>query len=285
MNDETDLSEVVTSNAKAIQSVDKAAGGVMNALLGPTAKLLGDRLAEKTDSWLNAKQRDNIQSKIESAQDSKSISFDSGASPRQMGALIEWTEPVKDIEDRDSPRLSHAWSQALNDIAEQNFTLLDALRRVTEADIDILLRGGKLEHSSAKRLNDYNIIQYETKDYDGPWAETFAFFSLAFILICAVSAANEGTNFILFLDENDLPDTIGPLPIGIVRLLVFVASGAITYFFTDKIFAKIKRFANNHKQRKFDIELTNIGREALSRLGVEEIPVYYVRGKKIHGDQ
>ncbi|MEP0190111.1 MAG: hypothetical protein ABJE00_06830, partial [Erythrobacter sp.] len=67
MIDGSDWSDEVAGTAKAAQEVDKAMGQPMALLLGPTFKLIGEHWGKKTEAYLNAKQAENIEDKIEGA--------------------------------------------------------------------------------------------------------------------------------------------------------------------------------------------------------------------------
>lgn len=153
--DESQSAEDVSSTAKAAQNVDKALGSPLSLLLGPSFKLVGAHLGKKTEAWLNSKQQENVVRKVSTLQAGGSLDFGEEPTPRQIGALIEWTHAAKDVDDRTQATLAGAWVKALRDIAGQNYVLLDALHSFNEQELAVFLSGGEL---SADQVDDFAKI-------------------------------------------------------------------------------------------------------------------------------
>lgn len=170
MQDDIDFSGEVSEVAKAAQETDKALGGPISLLLGPSFKLIGEHWGKKTEAWLSPKQVANLEETITKAE--KTFDPQREVSPRQIGALIEWTHRARNVEPSSAPNLSLAWSKALDDILEANFSLLDKLANVEEGDINVLLNGGTLEVSQLDKLSELGLLRCNsvTNSY---WGELF----------------------------------------------------------------------------------------------------------------
>lgn len=159
MSDEKDISAETSETAKAVQDVDKALGSPLSLLLGPTFKLIGEHWGKKADAYLNPKQVENLEEKITIAKEGGPLLLGNETKPRQIAALMEWTDAAHDVDGTTKPQLSKAWARALRDISEQNYTLLDSLAKLDEDDVNLLRSGGALTKDQFLKLQKIGVLE------------------------------------------------------------------------------------------------------------------------------
>ena len=86
-----------------MRSVDKALGNPIKELLEPSAKILGEHWAQKLSHWLTPKETESVESHVEEARRFLTDNRLVEPTPRQIGALIEWTDYAKSIDAVEQP--------------------------------------------------------------------------------------------------------------------------------------------------------------------------------------
>ncbi|WP_281856127.1 hypothetical protein [Litoreibacter halocynthiae] len=272
MTDNNDFSDEVSESAKAAQDVDKALGSPMALLLGPTFKLIGEHWGKKTDAFLNPKQIENLENKIAIAQERGPLLLGNDTKPRQIAALIEWTDAAHDVDGDQKPQLSQAWGKALRDITEQNYILLDSLAKLDEGDITILKEGGVLSKEQLENFTTIGLIE-EVRP-SSLVGSTFAVLSGMFIMT-VLAAFGLGAMIIgmeVVLGWPDLGRTREPgWSLIAIPLIMVVTFGSLAGIATDlwREFVKRQRIA----------KITYIGHELISKLNVGVNPelLFYMR--------
>lgn len=272
MNDQPDISDEVSETAKAVQDVDKALGNPISLVLGPSAKLIGEHLGRKTAAWLSPKQTENVRQAIAEAEQTRQIEFTDDITPRQIGALIEWTGYVKDVDRDQQPLLTQAWSQALEDISRQNYVLIDALSKLEEEQIDRFLSGGTISEEHAEYFSRIGMMTTEEEpDIPNPLSSIIllAFgLSLLSIIISGIIFLSIKV-FAIETGRQTASDIFSlAIPIAGMSIVTLLASD-----FAFKTIPIFKRYARIDKTGK----LTNLGRLVLERLGIKEIPDYKIK--------
>lgn len=141
----------LTDDVKATKK-NLAGAGVFSRLFGPSADILGKRMA----TWLNAKltdrQKRNVQRHIEFSGALSEHSLGITPTPVIIGALLEWVEGVKGINIDTERTRSRAWKMALRHILKGNVDLVRALPGLSEQSMEILMGECKLTTESGKQL-------------------------------------------------------------------------------------------------------------------------------------
>ncbi|MEO9630704.1 MAG: hypothetical protein ABJG14_09730 [Sulfitobacter sp.] len=272
MIDGSDWSDEVAGTAKAAQEVDKAMGQPMALLLGPTFKLIGEHWGKKTEAYLNAKQAENIEDKIEGALEAGPILLGNKASPRQIAALVEWTDAARDVDRIENPELSKAWSQALRDISEQNYTLLDALAKLSEADIEILKAGGTLTQNQLKKFTNLGLIEEQRR---GTRFERFLETFCGLFLMAVSSLFALGGLALLASALFGWP-RIGELPMEEASITFFVLVSIVTLGGIVTTFSVIKDMGNMFFADACPARISFLGRQLISRLTNELEPKIFL---------
>ena len=256
MEDDHDLTASIEDAARTSGAVNKALGNPIALLLGPSAKLIGERWGEKTEAWLTRKQKENIEAKIERAEAERPVSLGPNTTPRQIGAMIEWTHFAKDIDETVQPTLALLWSKALVDITQSNFVLLDALSDMKESEIKKFMRGGT--------LRPQELIEFETRGLlrrDYPSKTLTLRQRLEPLLWSALVVIGMNIGLVLAKAPNEMYLSNVLLGIGVATILMF--SMMLT-----------------RETVRWKITLTNLGHAVLRQAGVDELPYFSLDANK-----
>jgi len=162
MNEEQSFTDEVTHTAIAAQEVGKAVGNPLYILLGPSAKVLGEHWANKLQSKISSKEKQNLEHHIAEANAILPSPEAMEITPTKIGALLEWTNSAKRVSFAEESKVSYAWQLALADLLKDDFDLLSALPDMDEETLTAFLDRHKLNRDCALKLKRMGLIHNET---------------------------------------------------------------------------------------------------------------------------
>lgn len=270
MVEENDLTKEVVDSSKALQEADKALGRPMSLLLGPSFKLIGEHWGKKTENWLNRQQVENVKKKIDSAAKDGNLDLGNESTPRQIGALIEWTHLASDVDEDEQPLLSIAWTSALVDISKNQYGLLDTLSRLDEETIELVVSGGEISRESERKLVDCGIIRTRNKIVPSQrMNETLD--SVYALIFCALLFAG-----IIFLASHgdDESQVYFQLAGGVFLASVLIAVSIVRLQIRWDVYARKFRFFRKLSTVNVQLELTPFGLNLRRRLTNTGVPIF-----------
>ena len=88
--------EVVSDASKAAQEIQK--GFFLNELLGPAAKVIGQRWAQNLTNYYSKKDRENLEAHVNQATPMLPKPEDVVVSPSLVGELLDWTDFARRVD-------------------------------------------------------------------------------------------------------------------------------------------------------------------------------------------
>ena len=124
-------------------------------------------------------------------------------SPRQFGALLEWTDSAKLINSTADPQLSSAWAAALVNVFDHNYALLDALEDLDEETYIAFVSGeSSLTNAQIDILEKAGLVASATLPKEGGTK----FIHIAILLSCWIVVAS---NFLQGTFDTYFPGDLG----------------------------------------------------------------------------
>lgn len=158
--------ENISDTSKVAQELQK--GFFLNDLLGPVARVIGSRWADRLTTYYSQKDRETLERHLEKAKPLLPPPEDVVVTPGLIGSLIEWAEGARKIDPIEDSEISKAWYHALKGIFEGETALLSLLKNIPASALIAFINGGKISAEAYETLVSFGLT---TK-----WRQEMSFF-------------------------------------------------------------------------------------------------------------
>ncbi|MEP3889018.1 MAG: hypothetical protein ABJN69_01050 [Hellea sp.] len=202
--------------------------GVIQDLLGPSAKIIGNYWGEKTKHAIERLRMKNLQSHVDKVTNKQPIKM-IDVTPRKASQLERWADNAKDI-DADEPEAA-IWQAVLDEIMRENTDniLLSAAEELNAKDLESLEalsrdKDSRLIYGNFRKLETLGLVRGETLATRAlTVAAGFLLFGIATVIVNEVlknyfEITNDQSSFF-----NEPTNTI--TVIGMLLVLVGVSAG------------------------------------------------------------